>query len=598
MKWPVGWTPLEIEMECIRRGGKWNKKDGSEAGLGLFHHYREMMSLCWLDDDHHRWSDLGLKRIVENEIVILMGASDTGKTFLMARYVLCDWWAHSKNTLWMVSSTELRGAELRIWGVIKSLFNRARELHPMLPGTVLDSKHCITTEEISDDGSEGRTLTKGIIFIPCKSGNTWTGLGAFQGVKPTKNGRLGHAGDEVAVMQHSLLQAYSNWYGKANFKGLLTGNPTDLEDPLCTAGCPESGWENWRDTEKTQEWRSNWYNAWVIAFDGRDSPNFDFPDFQPLPFKPSPYPYLIGKKKLDAVAKSLGLDSPLYWMQCIGKPRPGAEQMKVITRPLCEKHGAFEDAIWDGSERTQVVSLDAAYGGVGGDRCVLTRIEFGNDLDGKTIMRPHPPVIVPVSVRNPESPDVQIAKFCMEFCDGYNVPSKHFFFDARSTFAIVIAKMWSTDVNVVDFGGVPTERPVSLDEFVWDGDRQTRRLKTCREHYSKFCTELWFSVFYVILSGQMRGLAMEVVDEGCKRVWRYTKQNKIEVESKIEMKERTTRSPDLFDSLVTGVEGARRLGFQISKMAQSNNIIALPEWFEEDALKYQDLIKSRLLVHS
>lgn len=592
MKWPVAWTPLQIEMECIRRGGKWIKKDKEEAGLGLFHHYREMMSLLWPEDDHHRWSDLGLQRIVENEIVVFMGSSDSGKTFLKAKYVLCDWWAQSDKTLWMVSSTELRGAELRIWGAIKNLFNRGRALHPYLPGTVLDSKHCITTEEISEDGSEARVLTKGIIFIPCKTGNTWVGLGAYSGVKPPKNGRLGHAGDEVSFMSQAFLQAYSNWYGKANFKGLLSGNPTDLEDCLCVAGEPESGWENWHDTEKTQEWRSKFYNAWVIAFDGRDSPNFDNPNYDLL------YPYLIGPKKLKAVAKANGLDSPLYWMMCVGKPRPGSEQMKVITKQLCQNNGAFDDAIWDGSARTQVVALDAAYGGVGGDRCALTRIEFGADVDGKTVMRAHPPVIVPVSVKKSESSDIQIAKFCREYCEGYNVSPQNFFFDGRSTLAIVMAKEWSADVNVVDFGGTPTDRPVSQDEYIWDGDHQTRRLKTCREHYSKFCTELWFSAYYVILSGQMRGIATEVVDEGCKRVWRMVKGNKIEVETKQEMKERTTRSPDLFDSLVTGIEGARRLGFQISKLGKLSNIITVPDWFVEDAEKYQDLIKSRLLVHS
>ena len=202
-----------------------------------------------------------MKRICENEINVFMGASDTNKTYLVSRFVITDWWASPENTLWMVSSTELRGAELRIWGILKQLFNRARARHPWLAGHVLESKHAFVTDDIEDD--EARMLTKGIIFIPCKSNNSWVGLGVYAGVKPTKGGRLGHAGDECSFMQPSFLDAYSNWYGKENFKGLLTGNPTDLEDCLCVASEPENGWESWHDTEKTQEWRSKWYGAWV-----------------------------------------------------------------------------------------------------------------------------------------------------------------------------------------------------------------------------------------------------------------------------------------------------------------------------------------------
>lgn len=580
-------------MSAIRLGGKW-EKNGVMCGEGLYYHYRAMMTLCWPDDDHHRWSDLGLKSICENEIAVFMGSSDSNKTYLVSRFILCDWWAHSSNTLWMVSSTELRGAELRIWGKLKELFNRARQLHPWLPGTCLESKHCISTEEISEDGSEARLLTKGIIFIPCKSGNSWVGMGAYCGVKPTKNGRLGHAGDEVSFMERSFLDAYSNWYGKENFKGLLTGNPTDMDDPLCIAGEPEIGWDQWVDTEKTQEWRSKFYNAWVVAFDGRDSPNNDYPGE-----KKAKFPYMIGPKKLDAVAKSEGKDSPLWWMQCVGKPRPGAEKFKVITRQLCEQNRAFDDVIWKGTGITQIVGLDAAYGGVGGDRCTLIRIEFGVDIEDHNILSVHAPVLVPVNVKNVlEQPERQIARFCMDYCKGYGIPPENFFFDGRSTLAVVLAQVWSAQVNVVDFGGVPTDRPVSLDEFIWDGDEKTRRLKRCNEHYSKFVTELWFTTRYIVISGQFRNMPMEVVSEGSKRLCRYTKGNRIEVETKAEMKERTNQSPDIYDSLVTACEGARRRGFQISKLANADSETANLEWLDDLRRKSKELRGKHVLNYS
>lgn len=525
-----------------------------------------------------------------------MGSSDSNKTYLASRFVLIDWWCHSENTLWLVSSTEMRGAELRIWGKLKELFNRARERHPWLPGTVLESKHAITTEEIAGDGSEGRLLTKGLIFIPCKTNNRWVGMGSYAGIKPTKNGRLGHCGDEVSFMERSFLDAYSNWYGKANFKGILTGNPTDIEDPLCTAAEPVEGWDQWHDTGKTQEWRSKFYNAWVVAFDGRDSPNLDYP-----PDQPTKYHYLIGRKKLDAVSKTEGVDSPLYWMMCVGKPLPGSSSMKVITRKMCEENRAHEDVIWEGSKTTHILGLDAAYGGIGGDRCVMAHAEFGQDVDGKMVIAFRPVIHVPVSVKNKELAETQIARFCMGYADSFGIPAENFFFDARATLAVELGRIWSPNVNAIDFGGTATKRPVSADEYAWDGDRQEKRLKLCSEHYSKFVTELWFSVRYAIMGQQVRQLPRDVAAEGAKRMWRFTKGNppRIEVETKAEMKERTKESPDLFDSVVTAMEGARRLGFIIENLKEPRaKEQGEEDWLNKALDKHRSFMRKHELTYS
>lgn len=591
LNWGKNVQHYEIEMECIRRGGKW-KENGVEYGMGLFHHYRELQRYLWPRDDHHRWTDLSLRRITENEITVMLGSGDSGKSYSAARYILCSYFCNPEHTLWMVSSTELRGAELRIWGAIKSLFNRAREYYPELAGNVIDSKHCITTDQISEDQSEARCLTRGIIFIPCKQGNQWIGMGSYAGIKPPSDGFLGHCGDEVSFMQRNFLDAYANWYGKENFKGIMMANPFDLEDPSCVAAEPEEGWEAWKDTEKTQEWRSKFYKAWVIAFDGRDSPNFD------PPVGPKPrYPYLVGPKKLDAVATTHGKDSWQYFNQCVGKPRPHAASRRVITRILCEQHKAFDDVIWAGSDTTKVFHMDAAYGGVGGDRCVAGHSEFGKDVRGHTVFVIHPPVLVPVSVRNNEEPEIQIAHFCKAYCKTHDIPPRNVFFDGRATLAVRMAQEFSDEVNVVDFGGPATTRPVSQDEFIWDEEKKIRRLKRCNEHYSKFVTELWFAVYYLIISEQLRRLPRDVAKEGWSREWRYVTNNRMEVETKAEMKERTSQSPDLFDWLVTGVEGARRLGMAIERFKSDEEQETDRNWLENEKSRYKRFVKKHTLSY-
>jgi len=101
---------------------------------------------------------------------------------------------------------------------------------------------------------------------------------------------------------------------------------------------------------------------------------------------------------------------------------------------------------------------------------------------------------------------------------------------------------------------------------------------TCRDYYSKFVTELWYSVALTIQSRQFRGMTEEVMNEGCMREWGFVGANKIEVEPKDKMKLKTGRSPDLFDGLVTGVEMARRLGFIIATIRAKDSTIKNDEW--------------------
>lgn len=586
--WNEATDPLEIELQFVKGNGHMDFR-GVKYGKGLFHHHREASRLCWPDDDTTRWSDLNLRAIVENEVTVLLGASDSGKTWGSAKWGLIDYWSSPDNTLTLVSSTEGRGLELRIWGTIKKLFNKARELHPWLKGNALESLKTITTESIDEKGERARSIQTGIICIPCLSNDR--GIARFIGIK---QGRLRHLADESQAMDRSFLDAYANWYGKPNFKGVLCGNPEDLDCPVCIAAEPQDGWATWVDSGKTQEWRSKWYQAWVVSFDGRDSPNMDFPADQPVR-----YPYYVGHKKLNAVRNSEGEDSDIYWSMCVGKPRPGADQKRVISRQLCEQGLAFENVVWMGTELTDIVALDAAYGGVGGDRCVLFHIRFGKDVEGHNVIACKPPVLVPVRASmNLELPEDQISRFCMRYCQGFNVPPENFFFDGRATLGVSMGRIWSTSVNVVDFGGPSTARPVSQDEFIWEGDTQTKRLKLCNEHYSKFVSELWFTVRYLILSKQLRELPREVAEEGWKRRWEYVTGNRMEVETKAEMKKRTTRSPDYFDALVIACEGARRHGFQVELIKEYVNTATDEEgWLEKELSRFKRFVKKNELKY-
>lgn len=591
LKWGSDVHPLQIEFWMIQKGRRWLR----EQGRSLFFHYKEAQKIIWPAHDHHRWSDLTLTAICEEEIVILLGCGDSNKTFSMSRFILTDWWAFPDKTLWLISSTEYRGAELRIWGKIKELFNEARRNHDWLPGHPLDSMHAITTDDIDDDWDMARSLQRGLIVVPNKKGNVNVGLSAFVGVKAP---RLRHAGDEVQHMSSGFLDAYANWYGKADFKGVMAGNPLDLSDQLCTAAEPaDGGWDNFIDLGTTQTWRSKFYNAKVIALDGRDSPNFDYPNADTDPR----FPYLIGPKKLDAVSSTYGKDSWQWFNQCVGKPNRGLAMMRVLTRQICEDHKAMESVIWSTPERTKIYALDPAYGG--GDRCVGFPMEFGKSSDGVQVMLVHPPEIVPISLRIKKDAEDQIAEYIKKRSDDLKIPPENIFYDSfgRGTLGYAFAKVFGSQCPVpIDSGSTPTPRPVRFDLFVEEEDGHggmKKRLKRSDEHYSKRVSEMWFSVREAIEGEQMRGLTMSTITEGCARIYKIVKGNKIEVEPKDEMKERTSKSPDEFDALAIGVDGARQRGFNIRRLSvESQSQKPKKNWLEKEARDLENLRQRHALV--
>jgi hypothetical protein len=206
----------------------------------------------------------------------------------------------------------------------------------------------------------------------------------------------------------------------------------------------------------------------------------------------------------------------------------------------------------------------------------------------------HPPVIVPVIINPNQIPEDQIALFVKAYMERNGVDPANFLFDGRGSLAVSYARLWSPNVNALEFGGPPTNRPAGPDAWTFDEDTKLRRKKMANEHFSKFVSELWFSVVYAVQADQIRGLTRDIVRDGAPREWRKVKGDRLEVETKRDMKERTGKSPDIFDWLVTLVEAARRAGFVIDNVGASkpsnNNSI-----FRSRHEDWREVVKSKQL---
>ena len=578
---------LANEFYAIRR------KYGSPE---VVEHYLNAHRLIWPKDDQHRWFVLGMTRICENKVTCFLGAASTNKTYLFTVHSLINFWVFPHTSLGILSTTDIISLERKVWGRLKKMFNRGRERFPWLDGFVLDSKRQITPDDIDDDNEVARSLDHGIGTVACVSNGRFVGMGKFQGSKPPDSegkhdGIMVHYGDEAAVMESSFLDAYSNWMVNDGFKGVMGGNPTDISDPLCTASEPKGGWDSFIDTGKTQEWTSRWYDAHVVCFDGRDTPNNDEPKNR--------FPYLISQKFIDLMASTHGVDSWQYYQQAIGKPSRGMVSNRVITIGLCEKHHAFESVVWAGTARTKIYITDPAYGG--GDRCVGGECEFGMDKDGHNVFSVGSTEIIPIRLNCGQEPEDQIAEHVFSRHKSLNIPADHMAYDSfgRGTLGFSFAKLFGSSCPIpIDSGGPTTERPVRFDLYVEEKDGE-KRLKTCKEHYSKFVTEMWFSTREGIESNQVRNLPMEVAREGQLRLFSTVKGNKVEVESKDDMKERVKKSPDLYDWFAIGMELARRLGFKIERIGRDVKPANGDDesWFDKEAKQWNDAINAGLLKH-
>jgi len=583
---------LEIEMEVLRRGGQWKLADGRMAGLGMFHHFRTAESLIWPEDDHHRWSDLILREYLANRITAITGSRDSSKTRSISKAALLDYYLFPDDTLILMTSTNMRGLELRVWGDIKSLHDRALSRYPWLPGNIADSKHGIFTDKI-DEGQDVRDMRKGILCIPVLGAQgeyMGQSLRDFCGIKQRRRRLIG---DEIQYIPRDYLKVLDS-LDKGDFKGAFLGNPiAENGKALDQVSEPVGGWGSQEVVTKTSTWK-NKYNGTTINLVGTDSPNFDAATL-------NRFSYMVDQGDVDRVSRRPGgKDSLEWWSQIMGVRKAGAVSNRVLTVAELESYGGFKDVIWSGAgESTKIYAIDAGFGG---DACVRTWLEFGESVGGQSVIAFGDQKEIPVLMSSTDTPEKQIAKFARLDCATLGIPAGNVFFDAGmyATLAVELAREMSPEVNAVNFGGTATGRPVSNDTFVLDEDKRTRRLKTWYEHVSKFVTELWFVVRLAAQCRQVRQFPRAAAEEFGRRQWTYVSQNRYELETKDDYKLRNGgESPNHADSVAIAVEGARQRGFQIEMipLGTADKIEAL-DWLDIELNKHRKFMQQRELTHA
>lgn len=551
LKWPCTVSPVSVELDMLRNGGRWKKRNGGMAGRGSEFHLKRLVSLLWPDIVWHKWNNLILEQWVQNRIIVIIGPASSGKTHTVSVLALASYYVFPECTTVLMSSTTKESLEMRIWGEVKKYHRMAQNRFEWLPGNLIEGRQRIITDPRSE-AIEGRDFRNGLCGVACKKGQNYQGLGEYVGIK---NKHLYLIGDELNFMPRDYVNAIANLNKNRDFKCAGLGNPKETTDALGIMAEPAAevgGWDSGIDQAPgTKTWKTRFSDGVCIQLPGSDSPNLDGKLGIPL----------ITQEDIDKDIQFYGKDSLQYTMMDEGRMPRGQGNRRVLTRAFCEKFRAMEPPVWLNNVRTKIGCLDAAYRGVGGDRCIFHELQYGLDQNRENIMAVIDTLLVPIDVSQPDPPEDQIAKWVMNECAGRGIQPENFFFDTTGRGSLMSAfnRIWSTRVEGIEFGGKPSERAVS--------DRINVR---CCDYYSKFVTELWWSVRLIVEAGQFRGMTEEILSEGCMREWTLTAGNKTEIEPKDKMKLKSGRSPDIFDALVAGVEGARRKGFVIAKLANFN----------------------------
>jgi hypothetical protein len=595
---PDSLAPIELEMQMVQRGGEFEHK-GKKCGNGNVYHYKVGIAILWPHIAQHRWFDKFLEEWLVNTYIGVMGPKNSGKTCDAAVVHLFDWYCFASKTTVLVCSTTKEMLENRIWGEIKRLHRMAKEQFRWLPGHLIEGRQRIVADHRME-ATEGRDFRNGLMGIPLKKGNAYVGISDIIGIK-NKRKRL--CGDELQALPKAFIDGTANFVEPgADIKITGLGNPASTTDSLgilCEPHVTLGGWDGGIDqTPKTKSWKTRFERGICIQFPGSDSPNNDEVD----PAKAPKYPFLMTKAQMEEDARTWGSEDWHYTMFNEGRMPKGQGNRRIITRQLCLKHQAMEQAVWNTTQRTRITFLDAAYRGVGGDRCVFGELDFGDEaftpetpgevsLSGlisqiarantkRQIMALIDVMIIPIRADDFESPEDQIVMFVKHQHELRGIPPANHFYDSgmRSSLVSAYGRLWSTATNPVDFGGKPSERQVSNDIHV-----------ACRDYYDRFVTELWYTARLIIEASQFRQMTEDVMMEGCLREWKLVGANKVSVETKDEMKQKTGKSPDLFDGLVVGIEGALRKGFRIQRARSDNAVNPDTKWKKELLRKAEEL---------
>jgi len=513
--WPAGTTELTIELIAFRENFS-----PARGGLGKYAHFRRVVELLWPYDKKKNkggfqwnpWAERIFEAACTHNYLGVSGPKSSSKTHCIGIWGLVNWLCDPFNTLVLVTTTSVREARKRMWGVI-----RERHLQvPGLPGKIVDSMGKLIMEEAGSDRSS-------ITLIPSAKDKEKEATEKLIGLK---NKRVFLLVDEATDVSPAIFEAIHNLDSNPYFQCIALGNFASAYDPFGQFITPTSTWNN--VNAEMDEWDT--LRGKCIHLDGERTPNLDSDD---------EWPFLLTSKQLREAREYQGENSLSYWRFIRSFPSPIGAEQNIYSEADIRRYEGEALPVWDGSP-TKVAGFDPAFTN-GGDRSVLYIGSYGKTNVGvPAVAFGKPYLLREDSTKANEPRNFQIARQVREICEKEGVRPEHLAVDATGAgdpFCDILSEMWSPKVFRVKFGEKPTTMPTSGVSPVKANEKFTNRV-----------TELWYVGVEFLRAGQLKGVTPDLARELTARKYSTMSGGKLVVEPKKDMKSRMGKSPDLADA--------------------------------------------------
>ena len=526
--WPEGTTEATIELIAFREGF------GPErGGLGKYGHFRRVVELLWPYDKKKNksgfqwnpWAERIFEEACKWNYLGISGPKSSSKTHCIGIWGLVNWLADPFNTLVLVTTTSVREARKRMWGVI-----RERHLQiPGLPGRIVDSMGKLILDEAGSDRSS-------ITLIPSAKDKEKEATEKLIGLK---NKRVLLLVDEATDVSPAIFEAIHNLDANPFFQCIALGNFASAYDPFGQYITPKNTW-NSVNTDM-EGWETS--RGYCIHLDGEKSPNLSADD---------EWPFLLTSKQLYEAREYQGENSLSYWRFIRSFPAPVGAEQNIYSEADIRKFDGESMPIWEKAP-TKVAGFDPAFTN-GGDRSVLYIGSFEkSNLGLPTIAFTKSYIVREDATKANEPRNFQIARQVREICEKEGVRPEHLAIDATGAgdpFCDILSELWSSRIFRVKFGEKPTELPISVMSPVKGNEKFANRV-----------TELWYVGVEYLRGQQLKGITAELARELCARKYSTMSGGRLVVEPKRDMKSRMGKSPDLADAALLLVDLCRqRLG--------------------------------------
>lgn len=545
VQWKEGTKVLHLELACFRE--KLAKRMlWTQGGVTPAWHFKLIAMSLWPEGGDglakfiwHPWADKMLQDACTNSYLAVAGPGGTGKTEFFAIWLIIQFLCDPANTICLATSITVSISKKKMWGKIVQYWTPCERLG--MPGKLIDSLSII--RYVDENGAAAKGDMAGISLITGERKKEKEAVGRIIGIHQE---RIIFCADDLTELSEAITEAafYNLNRGCSYFQFVGIANPLSYFDPFGKFAAPRKGWES--ITVDDERWETD--RGICLHFDTTRNPRITEGDDR--------LHWMDTQEKIDQEIALHGGQSASYWRMFRGFWCPSGITELVYTEVEIIGCKADQPAVWRDDNITHVCFLDPSFTN-GGDRSIAYFGSYGTNNEGLKTLQYDDYQVFHEDVTNQDiTRSQQLIKWWRGQCESHLVAPRNAGFDSTAAggpFGDLVDIFWSKEVLRINFSGGATEKPVSAYDAT-----------PCIQRYASRVTEIWYSAKEPMRTGQIKGLCPEVIQELCMRKQTNEKhlQLRIKIESKMEMKQHTDKSPDIADAAMGLSELCReRLGF-------------------------------------